>query len=83
MGTKLAETEVRKWLRGQKVATQWIEAERTRFLLQVTPGESLRIYQSLQDLVSDGRNRTEPSPLLWKMRQALDRYARQRGQRRA
>ena len=83
MGTKLAETEVKKWLRGHRVAMQWIEEERARFLLQLTPQESLRIYLSLQNSVKDGRNRTEPSPLLWKVRQALERHARRKGKRRA
>ncbi|MCZ6622454.1 MAG: hypothetical protein O7G28_00345 [Deltaproteobacteria bacterium] len=32
MGTKLAETEVKRWLRGQKVATQWIEGGTHSFL---------------------------------------------------
>ncbi len=78
MGTKLAETEVKRWLRGQKVATQWIEGERTRSLLQLTPQESLRIYLSVQTLTTDGGDRAQPSPLLWRMRQALKRYARRK-----
>lgn len=83
MEIKLAETEVKKWLRGHRVAMQWIERERARFLLQLTPQESLRIYLSLQNSVKDGRNRKEPSPLLWKVRQALERHALRRGKPRA
>jgi len=83
MGTNLTEAEVKKWLRGHKVAMQWVEEERARFLLQLTPQESLRIYLSLQNPVKDGRNRAEPSPLLWKVRQALERHARRKGKRRA
>jgi len=83
MGTKLAETDVKRWLQGQKVATQWIERERTGSLLQLTPQESLRIYLSLQSLTRDGRDRAQPSPLLSRMRQALERYARRKQKPRA
>lgn len=75
MAVKLTETEVRSWLRGQKKANEWIEAERSRVLLTITPEGSQRIYLSLQDIVKDGRTRTEPSPLLWKMREALEHYS--------
>ena len=81
MAIKLAETEVKSWLRGQKRAGEWIEAERTRVLLDLTPEQSQQIFLSLHGAVSDGRSRKEPSPLLWKMRKALERYHERRAKR--
>lgn len=75
MATKWAETEVKRWLQGQKVAMEKVEEERFHFLLQLTPEESLRIYLSLQQgNTGDGWSVPEPSPILWAMRRTLERY---------
>ena len=81
MALKLADTEVKSWLRGQRRAGEWIEAERTRVLLKLTPEQSQLIFLSLHGTVSDGRSRKEPSPLLWKMRKALEFHSRRRAKR--
>lgn len=77
MAIGLVKAEVKRWLRGQKVAMEWMEAERIRSLRKLTPEESLRIYFSLlHGELKDGRDLAEPSPLLWAMRRVLMRYGR-------
>jgi hypothetical protein len=50
-----------------------IEKERSRFLRRLTPQESARIYQSLNERPAI---RKQPSPLLWTMRKVLKRYSK-------
>jgi hypothetical protein len=77
MSIKLAEAEVKRWLRGQRMGAKKVEEERIHFLLHLTPEESLRIFLSLlPGTARDGRNLTKPSPILWAMRQALRRHDR-------
>lgn len=77
MRMKLAETEVKRWLRGQRRGAKKVDEERSHFLLHLTPEESLRIYLSLlPGKARDGGNLTNPSPVLLAMRQALRRHDR-------
>lgn len=82
MATKWAEIEVKRWLQGQKVATQRGEEQRFRFLLRLTPEEALRTYLALQQRIAGYRgDPAEPSPLLWSMRHALNRYVQAKRKR--
>jgi hypothetical protein len=83
MRDNLAKPQVKKWLRDQGVAMRWVERERARFLLRLTPEQSARIYLSLDGSSADGRNRSQPSPVLWDMRKVLERCSRRREKRRA
>ena len=83
MKDNLPKPQVKKWLQGQRVAMRWIERERSRFLLRLTPEQSARIYLSLDGSITDGRSRSRPSPVLWDMRKVLERYSRLREKRRA
>ena len=65
--------EVREWLEGQKEAEKVIRRERVKFLLSLTPEKSLEIYLSLSRL--GYKDRREPSFVLLKMRQYLERLA--------
>ena len=65
--------EIRKWLEGQKEAEKVIRKERVKFLLSLTPEKSLEIYLFLSRL--GYKDRREPSFILLKMHQCLERLA--------
>jgi hypothetical protein len=69
----LPNSQVKRWLRGQKAAMRRIEKERSLVLRRLTPEQSAKIYQSLNDRPANAR---PPSPLLWKMRKVLKRYSK-------
>ncbi|MBI4507016.1 MAG: hypothetical protein HY691_15910 [Chloroflexi bacterium] len=74
---QLDPAEVRRWLRGQRVAARRIERERRAALAKLTSEEALRIYLSLHaSAESAARAPAEPSPVLWRMRQMLAELAR-------
>jgi len=67
----------KRWLRGQRAAQRRIEAERVRALLNRTPEESWDMYLSLlQGAGAQGQAPSEPSPVLWAMRRAVQALAR-------
>jgi hypothetical protein len=68
---------VREWLEGQKEAEKVIRRERVKFLLSLTPGKSLVIYLSFSRLGYEERR--EPSFVMLKMRQCLERWREKEG----
>ena len=77
MAQTLDAEEVRKWLEGQREAEKVIHKERVKFLLSLTPEKSLEIYLSLSRL--GYKNRREPSFVLLKMRQCLEKWREKEG----
>lgn len=74
MSSKVLEaSDVRRWLEGQEEAARRIRRERVRFLLSLTPQRSLALYLALWEV--GGRDRREPSVVLWKMRRCLARWS--------
>lgn len=73
--TKLTKTKVKNWLRGQKISSRFVERERARRLLRLTPEQAATMYLSFGDSNINGRQSTQPSPLLWAMRKVLKRYS--------
>lgn len=69
MARALNPQEVQSWLRGQRAAQERIARERARFLQQLRPEESLRIYLELWELRPNVP--ASPSPVLVSMRRAL------------
>jgi hypothetical protein len=68
----LDESEVWKWLQGQKAAAERIRAERARFLFHLTPEGSCSLYLALWQygtVIGEG-----PSPLPTAMRRCLKRW---------
>lgn len=63
---------VQAWLSGQRAAAGRIQAERTSFLLSLTPERSLEVYLELWRF-SAGDPPKAPSPVLLAMRRALSR----------
>ncbi len=70
MGRALDRAAVQRWLRGQRAAARVTEGERVRFLLALTPEESLAVYLSLRR-VRPRSGDSGPSPLLTAVRRAL------------
>jgi hypothetical protein len=62
---------VREWLEGQEEAEKVIRRERVKFLLSLTPEKSLELYLSLSRIGYKARR--EPSSVLLKMRQCLEK----------
>jgi len=77
MAQTLDAVEVRKWLEGRREAEKVIRKERVKFLLSLTPEKSLEIYLSLSRL--GYKNRREPSFVLLKMRQCLEKWREKEG----
>jgi hypothetical protein len=78
MPIELDEVKARRWLRGQQAAARQVEEERVRYLLHVTPQESLDTYlQLLQVAPGHVGVVAEPSQMLLAMRRLLDRFVRQ------
>ncbi|HET6455907.1 MAG TPA: hypothetical protein VFI02_15995 [Armatimonadota bacterium] len=71
---RLDKNEVRKWLEGQKAAEREIARERARYLRNLTPEESWRIYLSLKEISPDDPH-AGPSPMLMAVRKVLKKYA--------
>lgn len=69
--TVLNAAAVRRWLADQQAAHSYIERERIRRLLALTPQEAQRIYLALSEEWLSYTDRMEPSPLLLAMRRAL------------
>lgn len=63
--------EAKRWLEGQRAANEVIKRERVQFLLSLTPEKSLAIYLSLWE--ANYKIRKEPSFVLMKMRQCIER----------
>ena len=78
MKPSLDKQRVNAWLKGQRAAAQQIEQERLSFLLNLTPEEALRVYQSVPGANLNHRE-AEPSPLLFAMRRLLARFAQEKG----
>ena len=78
MATEWHEVNVRRRLRGQRAVVRQVEEERVRYLLRVTPKESLDTYLQLHQVVQGhAESVVDPSPLLVAMRRLLDRFTRQ------
>ena len=77
MAQTLDAEEVRKWLEGQRKAEKFIRKEQMKFLLLLTPEKSLEIYLSLSRL--GYKDRCEPSFVLLKMRQCVERWREKEG----
>jgi hypothetical protein len=75
MKPSLNKRQIQEWLRGQRAAEQRVERERAEFLLNLTPAEALRLYESSSAVQDSNLHREEPSPLLMAMRRLLERYA--------
>jgi hypothetical protein len=73
MKQPLGAKAVREWLEGQEEAEKVIRRERVKFLLSLTPEKSLELYLSLSRIGYKARR--EPSFVLLKMRQCLERLA--------
>ena len=78
MAPELDEVKVRPWLRGQHAVVRQVEEEQVRYLLHVTPKESLDTYLQLRQVVQGHVESTvDPSPVLLAMRRLLGRFTRQ------
>jgi len=66
--------QAKQWLKGQRVAQEIIKRERVRFLLSLTPEKSLAIYLALWQ--ANYNIRKEPSFVLLRMRQCVERWAK-------
>ena len=71
---KLDKKEVQNWLKGQKAAEREIAKERARYLRNLTPDESWRVYLSLKEISPDDPH-AGPSPMLMAVRKVLQKYA--------
>jgi hypothetical protein len=76
MRRKLDKREVKKWLRGHKLASRLVEKERVRLLSGLTVEESANMYQLLSSSSEKNANRQHPSPVLLRMRKAVNAYAK-------
>ncbi len=68
----LDRSAVRAWIAGQRAAEERLLHERVRFLLHLSPERSLQIYLGFWALRPSWPS-TQPSPLLWSMREAIAR----------
>ncbi|MEM1673069.1 MAG: hypothetical protein QXT86_13550 [Archaeoglobaceae archaeon] len=66
--------QAKQWLKGQRVAQEIIKRERVQFLLSLTPEKSLAIYLALWQ--ANYNIRKEPSFVLLRMRQCVERWAK-------
>jgi hypothetical protein len=73
----LDKEKVKAWLDGQREAERIIKMERVNFLLSLAPEKSLEIYLSFSSLAY--KIRREPSSVLLKMRQCLEKMKEKRG----
>jgi hypothetical protein len=73
----LDKEKVKAWLDGQREAERIIKMERVNFLLSLAPEKSLEIYLSFSSLAY--KIRREPSFVLLKMRQCLEKMKEKRG----
>jgi hypothetical protein len=74
--TPLCESDVKRWLAGQREAAKLIERERTESLLSRPSDQAWGMYLSLLDSrLTNPPDATEPSHLLTAMRRALDQHA--------
>jgi len=69
---QLNKQDVLNWIKGQKAAEEINRQDRVKFLLKLTPEQSLKIYLQLNQF---GKHEYQyPSPLLVAMRELLKRY---------
>jgi len=66
-------SEAKRWVEGQKAANEIIKRERVRFLLSLTPEKSIALYLALWQ--ANFNPRKEPSFVLMKMRQCIEKLA--------
>ena len=66
--------QAKQWLKGQRVAQEIIKRERVQFLLSLTPEKSLAIHLALWQ--ANYNIRKEPSFVLLRMRQCIERWAK-------
>jgi len=67
-------SEAKRWVDGQRAAQEIIKRERVQFLLSLTPEKSLAIYLALWQ--ANYNIRKEPSFVLLRMRQCIERWAK-------
>lgn len=65
-------SEAKRWIEGQRAANERIRKERVQFLLFLTPQKSLDIYLALWQV--NYNIRREPSVVLLRMRECLERW---------
>ncbi len=63
-------SEAKRWIEGQRAASERIRKERVQFLLSLTPEKSLDIYLALWQ--ANYNIRREPSVVLLRMRECLE-----------
>ena len=80
---KLDKREVKKWLRGHKLASRLVEKERVRLLTGLTVEQSADMYRLLSSSSDKNTKRQYPSPVLLRMRKAVNAYAKVRRNRKA
>jgi len=68
----LDRSAVRAWVAGQQAAEDRLLRERDHFLLHLSPERSLQIYLGFWALRPSWPP-TQPSPLLWSMREVIAR----------
>lgn len=83
MRKKLDKAKVKKWLRGHKVASRLAEKERVQLITGLTVEESTNMYRLLSSSSEENANRQHPSPVLLRMRKAVNAYAKVKRNRKA